>query len=159
MEICKNCGGIEDWYDRVYFKITYECAVCGYQELDEDQEYYQNYYPNDKYRKPSELYPDPDWTCPNHYPHPGNNIGVTLLLEEIRSEPRTDDTEPYEREDDPEILENIEMEGEMCTCGHIWDTHYPPWSPDTHKGKCRLDICSCGHFELLEEESENKRTK
>ena len=154
MNTCKDCGKEKDWYERTFYNITYECSICGFQEKD-DKEYYMNHYINDKYRKSSETYPEPkDWACPYHLEAP--NSQKALLYDEIRAEPRTDDKEPYIREDDPEILEDIEMDGEMCFCGHEWDCHFPPWGAAEIARSCRFETCSCAQFELMEVEEDGK---
>lgn len=144
MPVCEDCGGEIDWYLRIYHNITYECDECGKQEND-SVTYYEDTYPNDKYRKHGELRPEPkQWHCPDH-----PTAVVDLLLEEINAEQRTDDNEPYVREDDPEVLESIEMNDEMCVCGDIYYNHYPPWSP--RKYECKFETCSCVKFKLLED--------
>lgn len=147
MTRCIDCGGEKDWYERVYMKITYECNLCKHQ-YEDSKEYWQNFYVNDRYRKSGDLHPEPDWFCPFHPDEP--NYNKILLCEEIRKEKRTDDTEPYEREDDPGVLEDIEMEGEICYCGHEWDCHFPPWGAKELARTCRFDTCTCERFQLME---------
>lgn len=151
MTKCKDCDGEKDWYERIFFNITYECGICGFQEED-GKEYWENHYINDRYRKASETYPEPrDWSCPRH-----GNQKIALLFDEIRKEPRTDDKEPYVREDDPELLEDIEMQGEICFCGHDWDSHFPPWGAKEIARTCRFDTCTCERFQLMEIEEDEK---
>jgi hypothetical protein len=136
-----ECGdNIEPWYIRVYSKITYECKECGIQELD-DREYYEDHYPNDIYRKSSGLHPEPrDWECPKH-----KDEYVWTSALDIGEETRTDfnNTGPYIRQD-PALIENIERADEMCECGHIYDEHFPSWSPKPLK--CKFETCNCNKF-------------
>ena len=157
MKTCKDCGGVKNWYYRLYQKITIECNICGFQTTDHDTEYYQNFFPNDKYRKPSELIPDPieklEWHCPNN--HNPMEEHISILSDEIREERMIDDGSlPYERQDDPDIIESIEMEDELCYCGHLYECHFPPWSPK--KGICEFVTCSCKAFEIMDNGEEEK---